>query len=251
MRPGAGKGRQMSQSCPLWRGDIGAYIVGALDGPARDRVTRHLAACTGCKADFEELFPVRGWLAMAFGSTTAMPEPAYTGERGRPLRPRLRAGAIPASGLDDYLDARSGRDEASQSLVQQGESRASRWRRRGWLAAAGAAVAAAATVAVLANSGGSAASYRAVDSATGVSGRVQLQDTPAGTQIDLTASGLPGDEECILVAVNHGRTEVAGSWHVTYGGWARMVGTTGFAASRLTALRIESLTGVVLLSIWL
>jgi hypothetical protein len=30
----------MSHSCAQWRGDIGAYIVGALDGRARDRVTR-------------------------------------------------------------------------------------------------------------------------------------------------------------------------------------------------------------------
>jgi hypothetical protein len=143
----------------------------------------------------------------------------------------------------------SGLAAATQSLAQHEEPRAARWRTRGWLAAAGAAVAAAAAIAVLATSGASAASYRGVDSVTGVSGRAQLRDTPAGTQIDLTATGLPSNEECILVAVDHGRTEIAGSWHVTYRGWARMVGTTGFAASGLTALRIESLTGAVLLSI--
>jgi hypothetical protein len=135
------------------------------------------------------------------------------------------------------------------AALQREERKLSRPRRR-WLAAAGAALAAAAAaVAVLASSGASPVTYRAVDSATGVSGRAELHGTPAGTQIDLTASGLPGSERCILVAVNHGRAEIAGSWHVTYDGWAHVIGTTGFPPSRLTFLRIESVTGHLLLSI--
>jgi anti-sigma factor RsiW len=54
----------MSSSCAQWRGDIGAYIVGALNGGARDEVTRHLAACAGCRADYDELVPVREWLGL-------------------------------------------------------------------------------------------------------------------------------------------------------------------------------------------
>jgi hypothetical protein len=54
----------MSHSCAQWRGEIGAYIVGALDGCARDLVTRHLAACAGCRADYAELVPVRYWLGL-------------------------------------------------------------------------------------------------------------------------------------------------------------------------------------------
>ena len=90
---------------------------------------------------------------------------------------------------------------------------------------------------------------RAVDSVTGVSGHAQLHGTPAGTQIDLTASGLPGDERCILVAVTSGGSDIAGSWDATYDGWARIAGTTAFPANQLTALRIESDTGILLLSI--
>jgi len=54
----------MSHSCAKWRGEIGAYIVGALDRCARDRVTRHLAACAGCRADYDQLVPVRDWLSL-------------------------------------------------------------------------------------------------------------------------------------------------------------------------------------------
>lgn len=54
----------MSRSCAQWRGDIGACIVGALDGCARDRVNRHLEDCPGCRADYDELVPVRDWLGL-------------------------------------------------------------------------------------------------------------------------------------------------------------------------------------------
>jgi anti-sigma factor RsiW len=54
--------------------EMGAYVVGALDGHARDRVTRHLAACAGCRADYDELLPVRGWLGVA-ALAARQPEP--------------------------------------------------------------------------------------------------------------------------------------------------------------------------------
>jgi hypothetical protein len=98
-------------------------------------------------------------------------------------------------------------------------------------------------------SGPAARSFRAVDSATGVSGRAQLHGTPTGTQIDLTASGLPGGERCILVAVARDGADIAGTWDATYDGSARIAGTSAFPASQLTALRIESDTGLLLLSI--
>ena len=54
--------RTMSQSCAIWRGDIGAYIVGALDLDACARVRRHLRVCDSCRADYRDLAPVRDWL---------------------------------------------------------------------------------------------------------------------------------------------------------------------------------------------
>ena len=54
----------MSHSCAQWRGEIGAYVVGALDGSARDGVARHLAACADCRAEYDELVPVRSWLSL-------------------------------------------------------------------------------------------------------------------------------------------------------------------------------------------
>lgn len=201
-------------ACAQWRGEIGAYIVGALDKDAGSQVSRHLAACAACRAEYEELVLVRDWLDL-------LAPPAD--QRQLPARPAARR-------------------------------RASRTRTRRRLSAAGVVLAAAAaaitiTVALLSNSGAPAPTYRAVDTATGVSGHAQLHDTPTGTQIDLTASGLPGNERCILVAVAHRGSDVAGSWGAAYDGSAGVVGTTAFSPNQLIALRIETDTGTLLLSI--
>jgi Putative zinc-finger len=215
----------MSRSCAQWRGEIGAYIVGALDSAGRDQVTRHLAACPGCRADYDDITPVRkslGLLALAAG------EP---GVRRQPLGP------LP----DPPTDAR---------LLQTRRTPAGRPAARRWLTAAGTALAAAvAAIALLISSGAPARTFRAVDTATGVSGRAQLHDTPAGTQINLTATGLPANERCKLVAVTRHGTDIAGTWTATYHGSAQIAGTTAFRPGQLTALRIESDTGSLLLTI--
>jgi len=54
----------MSQACARWRGDIGAYILGALSPESGARVKRHLEACAACRADYEDLVPVRDWLSL-------------------------------------------------------------------------------------------------------------------------------------------------------------------------------------------
>jgi anti-sigma factor RsiW len=54
----------MSQACARWRGDIGAYILGALSPESGARVKRHLETCTACRTDYEDLVPVRDWLSL-------------------------------------------------------------------------------------------------------------------------------------------------------------------------------------------
>jgi hypothetical protein len=239
----------MSHSCAQWRGEIGAYVVGALDNCARDRVTRHLAACAGCRADHAELVPVRDCLGLLALTASGL-ELGPAVQPGRPLHDSLRQGPLPAAHSDDAQVTPSCPGSATQFPARPtSKSRAILPRTRRWLPATGAALAAvAATVAVLVSSS-TPTTFRAVDSVTGVSGDAQLHDTPAGTQIDLTASGLPRHQRCILVAVTRGGTDIAGSWNAAYDGSARIAGTTAYPASQLTALRIESDTGILLLSI--
>lgn len=53
----------MSQDCARWRGDLGAYVIGALEREEGAAMRRHLAACPACSADYKDLLPVRDWLA--------------------------------------------------------------------------------------------------------------------------------------------------------------------------------------------
>jgi hypothetical protein len=237
----------MSRSCAQWRGDIGAYIIGALDARARGQVTRHMADCAGCRADYDELVPVRNWLGLLDLATCA-PQPGAAGQPGSFTNQPLQEGPVPAA---DPLIQPSWRESGTRIPAHPAEPpRAGRPRARRWGLAGGAVLAAAAvTVAALISSGAAPQTYSAADSATGVSARAQLHETPAGTQIDLTATGLPAHERCILVALGSAGADIAGSWDATYGGSARIVATTAFPASQLTALRIESDTGALLASI--
>ncbi len=65
--------QETSQACPGWRGDLAAYLVGALDPHACAAVRRHLSACPACQAEYEDLVPVVDRLALL---TPPPPRPA-------------------------------------------------------------------------------------------------------------------------------------------------------------------------------
>lgn len=96
----------MSGACIEWRGEIGAYIVGALDRDAAAAVSSHLMRCVDCRGEYNELAPLRTLLdvlsdqvdwardppmhASAPNSATANVLPAVTRPRRR-RRPVLRS----------------------------------------------------------------------------------------------------------------------------------------------------------------
>ena len=212
----------MSRVCATWRGDVGAYLVGALDGGARTQVIAHLESCAGCRSEYDELVPVRGLLSQLAGPDAA-PRAGGPGTLwgeppgGAPLPP-LRP-VRPGAG-------------------------------RRWLAGAAVAVAAGA-VAVLAAAGlaPSAPTFRAFDRSTGVHGEAQLHAAPTGAGIDLAVAGLPAGERCVMLAVSGRGSDIAGTWTATYDGTARVAGTSAIPLSRLTSVRIESARGRLLLTI--
>ena len=65
-----------TQACPAWRGDLAAYLVGALDPQPSAAMRRHLGACPACAAEFEDLVPVVSRLALL--------APIGAGEQGGP-----------------------------------------------------------------------------------------------------------------------------------------------------------------------
>lgn len=54
---------KQSHGCDRWRGDLGAYVVGALGRDECAALERHLAACPACRTDYKYLLPVRDLLA--------------------------------------------------------------------------------------------------------------------------------------------------------------------------------------------
>jgi anti-sigma factor RsiW len=201
----------MSRACAEWRGDVGAYIVGGLSPQAGARVRRHLQTCPSCRADYEDLVPVRDLL------DRASPVDGLAGSPAR-ARPPLEA------------------------LRQRGN----RIRPR-WLAAT--ALGAAATIAVIVTARPAAPVFHAFDRATGAHGQAQLRATPSGTQISLTVSGLPADQRCIIIAKSSTSTDVAGTWTTTYAGAAHVEGTSAIPVSQLTTVEIESPSHRLLLQI--
>ena len=203
----------MSQACAEWHGEIGAYVVGALTPAEAGQMRRHLRGCAGCWADYKDLVPVRDWLGR-LDPTDGMP----------PRQPLVRLPLEP---------------------VQPPRHRVT----RRW-AAAGAAVAAAviAVIAVI-SSHPAAPGFQAVNPATRVHGQAMLRATPTGTQIDLTVSGLPAGQHCILVTVSAAGTAIAGTWTAQYSGTAQITGISAIPRGQLTALRIEAPSHRLLLSI--
>jgi hypothetical protein len=200
----------MSRACAGWRGDIGAYVVGALDRDASAHVHRHLRSCAACLAEYADLLPVRDWLGRLDPVTggPALHEPRPPLE---PVRPRAH---------------------------------------RRWLAVAAAAcVAAAAIVLTQLAAQPAGPGFGAFDIATGVHGQAHLHGTGAGTQIDLTVSGLTAGERCTLVAVSLAGTDVAGTWSAGYDGTADITGMSAIRAGRLTGLLVETPAGTLLLRI--
>jgi anti-sigma factor RsiW len=50
------------QACAEWYGELGAYLIGALDANESAAMKRHLAGCLECHEAYEDLLPVRDWL---------------------------------------------------------------------------------------------------------------------------------------------------------------------------------------------
>ena len=62
------------EACQGWRGDLAAYLVGALDPQASAAVRCHLLTCPACQAEYEDLAVVVVFLALS----TRAPGPAPT-----------------------------------------------------------------------------------------------------------------------------------------------------------------------------
>jgi hypothetical protein len=204
----------MSQACAGWRGDIGAYVVGALSPVEAAGVKRHLRRCAACRADYQDLIPVPHWLSRMNPADGMPPRQPPGRPPPKPVRPPRRF---------------PGRRAAAAATV---------------IAAVAIAV-----ITALSARHPALPGVHGFDPATGVHGQATLHGTPTGTQIDLTLTGLPAGQRCTLVTVSRAGTAVAGTWTAGNDGTAEITGATAIPLSQLIALRVAAPSDRLLLNI--
>jgi len=205
----------VSAACAAHRGDLAAYLVGALPPGELAPFQAHLDGCPGCRRELAELAPLPGLLARV----------AVEDVIGGPVDP--------GPALLDRLLAAAAR-----------EGRVRRVRRHRWLAAAAATalIGTGIGAALLAGGSAPAPTFSATNGAVRVT--VRLVASTAGTQISLAISGVPRREHCELVAVSRtGAAEVAGGWVADYEGTAHIEATTAIPEAQLSQLRVETTGG--------
>jgi hypothetical protein len=203
--------------------DVGAYSLGALDGPEMEEFERHLGSCDACSRRLREFTSLVSVLA----------------ELGRAGNPEPGEGEL----LDRLLAA------------------VSRQRHRSTLRHRVAAVGAAALIAIgptvtfLATqeppppSAIQAAAIRhsAADPGTGVSATVGLTAKQWGTRVDLELTGAQGPRTCDLIAVGkHGGREVIANWKVPAAGYDKKSGP--IVVSGATAMPVSDISHFLVLT---
>lgn len=193
---------------------LGAYVLGALDVPERADVESHLAGCSVCRREVEQLSLVRQSLDAVPGHLVlddlALADPI--------LRDILRAGDDPA---DDLVLQRTLHQLRAEPSGVRGV-RAARWLA---VAAGVAAIAGLAGISgvvvgrvtapvpsAVAPVGGRL--VHATDAVTGVSMTATITPAKGWTRLTVSVQGAPAGT-CRLMAIGaDGTREVAGSWVV-------------------------------------
>jgi hypothetical protein len=212
--------------CEDMRTDLGAYVLGALDGAEAAAIRRHLADCPECAAERDELSALPGLLSLAGGADAAVNEP------------------LSAAFEERLLDAYA-REHASVTRRRH-LGRLHRWLRPRWLAVgATTAVAAAAVAAFVFVVGGGedertyGVEFRNV-AATTATARANLDSSDAGTTVDLWVRGLPQDDHAVYEVLCDAQmwTASAGTFRPSADGRAHVVLTTALRKGEYDSIRI-------------
>ncbi|GAA2812436.1 anti-sigma-L factor RslA [Kitasatospora paracochleata] len=222
--------------------DVGAYVLGVLDPDDRQRFETHLAGCTRCAAEVDELS----------GLTPLLAELAES-------RAESAAGAPGASAS---VPAPAPGPELLDRLIAEVSTTRRRSRVRRLVLAACAALIAfggpAATWALTqapAQVAVAAQQFSATDAATGVSAQVGVTAKTWGSQITLALSNVNGPLTCDLVAVSPaGERQTVTTWAVPPAGYTsstlHTAGGTALAPSAIDHFEVRTLdTGRLLVTV--
>jgi len=202
---------------------LGAYVLGAIDEPERDRIDEHVAGCARCRDELEALMPLGSYLSHATPEELLALDGAAATPRNAPLA-RLRSAAS-----------------------------AERRRLFGRRLAAAAALAVAAIAVVVWRAGdeprlpvftSSAEATAAADTGTGVRATVVATPRVWGTELRVRVSGATPGERCRLIArARNGRSDVAATWWTTFSRVAEVTGAAAIPTADLLALDVVTASG--------
>jgi anti-sigma factor RsiW len=206
--------------CPATRLELGAYLLGGLDGSDRACVAAHLAICAACRDDLAGLAPLPGLLARIHR------DELVTDATSRPANAQLLLAQI--AGLR---------------------------RRRGRVAASAAAVCAAVAVGILgaqplpqSTVGPHSVVVAATNPSSHVSGRATLLATSTGTTVVVGITGVPAETRCQLIVRGlDGRREIAATWRANYEGTATVTGASALTPRQMRELVVAADAGPPLL----
>jgi anti-sigma factor RsiW len=201
--------RMGSDRCRATRLELGAYLLGALDGSDRTRIAAHFATCPDCRDDLAGLAPLPGLLAR-----------------------------IPRDGL--IADAASHSANAELLLAQITRVRRRRRRVAVGLVAAWAAVAVGifgAQQVPQSTVGPHSVVVAATNPSSHVSGRATLLATSTGTSVVVGITGVPAETRCQLIVHGvDGRREIAATWRANYEGTATVTGESALTPGQIRDL---------------
>lgn len=216
-------------NCIQLRGELGVYVLGALEQWERAPIEAHLAECGDCRAVAAELLPVPRALALI--DQTRLEQFLHGTAQAPERRLSIPAAATP-------------RDSGPAQARRQ---------RPGWLPVAAAAaliVSAGGLWLGLRPDPGTAPGVRTVEATNAqshVHARVQVTSTATGSALTLGLAGVAAGEHCQLIAIGaDGRREVAASWVADYRGGADVHGSVDLVPRAIARLQVQTLEGRVL-----
>jgi len=205
---------------------LGPYVLGGLDAVDRAQIDTHLATCPSCRDELA----------------------AYAG-----LPALLRLADAPASSTAQDPD-----DDALARTLDTVRHRRRRHRRLAVLGSAAAAVVvlglgATTTVLVAQQTDNPQSSPTSISlvaaSGSDSRGETSLTARPWGTSVDLDLSGLPSGQRFVVWLVStDGARQQAATWASTRDGVAKVTGASALDRADVTAVRVTTTKGTLLLS---
>jgi hypothetical protein len=229
--------------CAVVRLDLGAFVLGALDEGEAQQVRGHVAACPRCRAEYDDLAGLPGFLArlteveaQASGIATGGTAPArlLAGAAARSARRRqVRIGLAAAAAVLVVAAGAVGWSVGDSS--DDGD-------RAGAPVPGGTVVPIPPPTATFDPAAGRTA--RASDPQSGVGAEVRYAASEWGSDVDLTVSGIRPGTRCRLdVYGSRGRVETASSWVVPPAGYPAgdpLHGTTGIPVGEITGFSVKT-----------